>query len=101
MRESQPTDLEEEVGVPYDDEERLGPRDGHVEPLGVAQESQLVAEVVRQELLLRAHSRHDDHLPLLAGRSSSNRTCSLFFGKGFTPGFGNMVHGFVMVKLTI
>ena len=58
--------LEKKVWVPDDDEEGLGPRDGHVEPLRVPQESQLVPEVVRQELLLRAHRRHDDHLTLLS-----------------------------------
>ena len=48
-----PTHLEEEVGVAHDDEERLGPRDGDVEALRVAQEAELVAEVVREELRLR------------------------------------------------
>ena len=62
--------LEEEIGVADDDEERLGPGDGHVEPLRVPEESELVTEVVGEELGLRAHRRHDDHLPLLLKQSA-------------------------------
>ena len=44
--------LTQDVRVADDDEERLGPGDGHVEPLGVREEAESVLQVEIDELLL-------------------------------------------------
>ena len=54
------------MGVSHHDQQRLGPGDGHIEPLGVLEEAQLVL-VVRVDILRGAADRgHNDDSPLLA-----------------------------------
>ena len=48
------------MGVPDDNEQGFGPRDGHIETLGVGQEAQNVLEVIPQHQLVWAHLRYDE-----------------------------------------
>ena len=48
------------MGVSDDNEQGFGPRDRHIEPLGVGQEAQNVLEVFPQHQLVWAHLRYNE-----------------------------------------
>ena len=56
----------EHVRVTDDDEECLGPGDGHVKPSGLEEQTNTVGRVVGYVARRRTHRRHDDNLLLLA-----------------------------------